>query len=231
MSFVSLDLKMITHTAASSVKNHKYWMTTRRSHEMDILCFGIKSESMKAEILDMFSILNRPTGKRHKRWNRPGLTGTYVAQLFLNSHSGGWSPTGSTRRDGHLLASCTCSGSLWWWSNWWNGDWQGKPKYSEKTCPSSNLPTTNSTWPDPCLNPGLLRGKPATNRLSYGAACVAQLLYSAYILIQEGCPRKYVVCLKNKKYTRKWNILSGEQVTAHNWGRQWTERVITCNIK
>jgi hypothetical protein len=21
------------------------------------------------------------------------------------------------------------------WRNWWNEDWQGKPKYSEKTCP------------------------------------------------------------------------------------------------
>jgi hypothetical protein len=60
-----------------------------------------------------------------------------------------------------LLAYCT---SPWWW---WNEDWQGKPKYSEKTCPSATLSTTNPTW----LDPGL---KPATNRLSYGAA----LLYT-----------------------------------------------------
>jgi hypothetical protein len=32
-------------------------------------------------------------------------------------------------------------------------------------CPSQNL-----TWPDPGLNPGHRGGKPATNRLSYGAA-------------------------------------------------------------
>jgi hypothetical protein len=25
------------------------------------------------------------------------------------------------------------------WSNWWNEDWQRKPKYSEKTCPSATL--------------------------------------------------------------------------------------------
>jgi hypothetical protein len=25
---------------------------------------------------------------------------------------------------------------------------QGKPKYSEKTCPSATLSTTNPTWPD-----------------------------------------------------------------------------------
>jgi hypothetical protein len=58
----------------------------------------------------------------------------------------------------------------WFWSNWWNEDWQGKPKYSEKTCPSATLSTTNATWPDPGSNPSRRGGKPATNRLSYGAA-------------------------------------------------------------
>jgi hypothetical protein len=34
----------------------------------------------------------------------------------------------------------------WWlWRNWWNEDWQGKPKYSEKTCPSATLSITNPT--------------------------------------------------------------------------------------
>jgi hypothetical protein len=49
-------------------------------------------------------------------------------------------------------------------------NWQGKPKYSEKTRPSATLSTTNLTWPDPGSNPGRRGGKPATNRLSYGAA-------------------------------------------------------------
>jgi hypothetical protein len=31
-------------------------------------------------------------------------------------------------------------------------------------------PSQNPTWPDPGLNPGRRCGKPATNRLSYGAA-------------------------------------------------------------
>jgi hypothetical protein len=31
-------------------------------------------------------------------------------------------------------------------------------------------PSQNPTWPDPGLNPDRLGGKPATNRLSYGAA-------------------------------------------------------------
>jgi hypothetical protein len=36
-------------------------------------------------------------------------------------------------------------GWLWWWRNWWNDDWQGKPKYSEKTCPSATSSITNPT--------------------------------------------------------------------------------------
>jgi hypothetical protein len=31
-------------------------------------------------------------------------------------------------------------------------------------------PSQNPTWPDTGLNPGRRSGKPATNRLSYGAA-------------------------------------------------------------
>jgi hypothetical protein len=32
----------------------------------------------------------------------------------------------------------------WWmWSSWWNENWQGKPKYSEKICPSAK---SHMTW-------------------------------------------------------------------------------------
>jgi hypothetical protein len=58
----------------------------------------------------------------------------------------------------------------WLWRKWRNEDWQGNPKDSEKTCPSATLSTTNPTWLDPGSNPGRRGGKPATNRLSYGAA-------------------------------------------------------------
>jgi hypothetical protein len=54
--------------------------------------------------------------------------------------------------------------------DWWN-DWQGKLKYSEKTCPSGALSTTNTTC-CPDGNPGRRGGKPATNRLSYGTVSV-----------------------------------------------------------
>jgi hypothetical protein len=51
-----------------------------------------------------------------------------------------------------------------------NENWQGKPKYSEKTCPSATLSTTNPTWLDLGSNPGRRSDKPATNRLRYGTA-------------------------------------------------------------
>jgi hypothetical protein len=39
------------------------------------------------------------------------------------------------------------------WSNWWTEDWQGKPKYSEKTCPSATLSTTKPHMTKPRLEP------------------------------------------------------------------------------
>jgi hypothetical protein len=46
---------------------------------------------------------------------------------------------------------------------------RGKPKYSEETCPSAVLSTTNPTC-CPDANLGRRGGNPATNRLSYGTA-------------------------------------------------------------
>jgi hypothetical protein len=40
----------------------------------------------------------------------------------------------------------------------------------DKTYPSATLSTTNPTWLDPDSNLGRCGGKPATDRLSYGAA-------------------------------------------------------------
>jgi hypothetical protein len=45
--------------------------------------------------------------------------------------------------------------------------WEGKPKYSEITCPSASLSTTNPTY-CPHANPARRDGKPANKRLSYG---------------------------------------------------------------
>jgi hypothetical protein len=47
-----------------------------------------------------------------------------------------------------------------------------KPNKSEETCPSATLPTTNPTWTDPGVNPGLRGERQATNRLSNVTACL-----------------------------------------------------------
>jgi hypothetical protein len=65
------------------------------------------------------------------------------------------------------------------WSNCWSEDWQGKPKYSEKTCPSATLSHHKSHMPRSGFEPpDRSGGKPATNRLSYGAALTCNLLWS-----------------------------------------------------
>jgi hypothetical protein len=58
-----------------------------------------------------------------------------------------FSETESTWYCGHYWPIVPVPDDRWWWlwSNWWNEDWQGKPKYSEKTCPSAILSTTNPT--------------------------------------------------------------------------------------
>jgi hypothetical protein len=56
-----------------------------------------------------------------------------------------WGGTKSTRYWGHFWPIVQTPDDRWgWlWSNWWTEDWQGKPKYSEKTCPGATLSTTN----------------------------------------------------------------------------------------
>jgi hypothetical protein len=52
------------------------------------------------------------------------------------------------------------------WSSRWNDNRQGKPKYSEKTCLSATLSTTNPIWRYLGSNPDRLVGNTATNRLN-----------------------------------------------------------------
>jgi hypothetical protein len=92
------------------------------------------------------------------------------AVVFFFSFSG-WGETESTWYVGHRWPILPAPDDSWWlWSSWWNEDWQGKPTYSQKTCPSVTLSTTNPTWPDLGSNPGRRGGKPATKRLSHGTA-------------------------------------------------------------
>jgi hypothetical protein len=49
-----------------------------------------------------------------------------------------------------------------------------------KTCPIATLSSTNHTWTDPGLNPGLRGERPATNCLSYDTAKLPVLLLTGY---------------------------------------------------
>jgi hypothetical protein len=94
---------------------------------------------------------------------------------------------------GHYWPIVPAPNDRWWWlwRNWWNEDWQGKPKCSEKTCPSLTLSTTNPTWLEPGLNQGHRGGKPATICLSYGAAldiCLVSVV-TAHGLYDQGIGR------------------------------------------
>jgi hypothetical protein len=56
-------------------------------------------------------------------------------------------------------------------------DWQGEPKYSEKSSSNAALFTTNPTWLESGSNPGHRDGKPVTKRLSYGTVeCLIKIM-------------------------------------------------------
>jgi hypothetical protein len=67
-----------------------------------------------------------------------------------------------------------------------------------ETFPSATLSTTNPTWPDPGSNPGRRSRKPATHRLSYGAA--TRYLGPGF----DG--RASYPCLRNVEWGEKRNI-------------------------
>jgi hypothetical protein len=108
------------------------------------MCFN-----SKREYPDIFETI--ATGSHHEQLE----TNPYIIKWIRGADSsfsnqqirivGGGVQTGSTRHVSHWMTCCTCPGWLWWGRIWWNEDWQGKPKYSEKTCPSATLSTTNPT--------------------------------------------------------------------------------------
>jgi hypothetical protein len=59
----------------------------------------------------------------------------------------------------------------------------GETEVLGKNLPQRHFcPSQNPTWPDSDLNPGRRGGKPATNRLSYGAAYFLALVLSSFLL-------------------------------------------------
>jgi hypothetical protein len=65
----------------------------------------------------------------------------YKEFFIMDTFFSGWGETESSWYVGHCWPIVPAPDDRWWWlwSSWWNEDWQGKPKYSEKTCPSVPL--------------------------------------------------------------------------------------------
>jgi hypothetical protein len=94
----------------------------------------------------------------------------------------------------------------WWlWSNWWNEDWQGKPKYSEKTCLIATLSTTNLTWPDLGSKPDRRSGKPVTNRLSCSTDFVSVTWFVYFTRLHFDRPILHPRCVCSVH----WNQIAG----------------------
>jgi hypothetical protein len=104
---------------------------------------------------------------------RPSTIYCARGSIFFNWYSGGMESNWVHSALRPPMAYCDSAGWLRWCRNRWN-DWQGKPKYLEKTCPSAALSTTNLTC-CPETNPGRRGGEPASNRLSYGTAKCTRL--------------------------------------------------------
>jgi hypothetical protein len=85
-----------------------------------------------------------------------------------------WRWSGSRPKRGCLLTLAYYAFPRWYefGERRWNDIDRGKPKKSEKTCPSATLSATNPTWIDPGPNPGLRGERPATNDLNHGTASV-----------------------------------------------------------
>jgi hypothetical protein len=76
---------------------------------------------------------------RHKGRSKRGRGLAIAHDVLKNWYSGGVESNWVHSALRPPMAYCASPGRLWWWRNWWN-DWQGKPQYSEKTCPSALCP-------------------------------------------------------------------------------------------
>jgi hypothetical protein len=102
---------------------------------------------------------------------------TFIFYLFIFLSFFGWGETGFTLYVGHYwLIVPAPNDRCWFWSIRWNENCRGKPKHSEKTCPSATSYTTNPTWPDLGSNPARRGGKPVINRPNN---CTIQLSVTA----------------------------------------------------
>jgi hypothetical protein len=75
---------------------------------------------------------------------------------------------------------------------WSNGGmiFAGETEVLGANLPSATLPTTNPTWIDPGMNPGLRGERPATNRLSHGTAFIELITECKFVFLH--CVRLFL---------------------------------------
>jgi hypothetical protein len=91
-----------------------------------------------------------------------------------------------------------------------------KQKYSAKTCTSATLSTVNPTWPDLGSNSCRRGGKPATNRLSYGATFLSAYLYSVSQKLPVSCGYLKFVPITTKaiQWASPWEVHIAQSATS-----------------
>jgi hypothetical protein len=115
-----------------------------------------------------------------------------VVVSLVSGDAGRLSPLGTSATNRPNVPAPDYRWWVWSSSSQWNDDWQAKPKYSEKTCPSATLSTISPTWSDPDSNSGSRVGKSATNSLSCGTA--------------------FILVVKSYMFRKSYKILLGKQI-------------------
>jgi hypothetical protein len=102
----------------------------------------------KKKFLTLPGLELRPLGRpaRSQSLHRLRYPGSLINSTFFFNLCGGTLGTAATYWP---TVPAPDDGWWWLWRYWWTEDWQGQPKYSEQTCPSATLSTTNPTWLDP----------------------------------------------------------------------------------
>jgi hypothetical protein len=142
------------------------------------------------------------------------------------------SPLGTSATNGPIVPGLD---NRWWvWNSGWNENRQGKPKYSEKTCPNASLSTTNPTLLDLGSNRGRRGWKQATNRLSYGTTLILLLVLYWNLSSHINCETNYIFVsrfsskARNRLHINSWISLFPHiylvQTGSYEYGRtaDWT---------